>query len=149
MKLEKIAVKIGYPDKIEDIYSKFHVTPAEQGGTLYGNLSAMSRISIQENLDKLTKEVDRSEWAMPGNLVNACYDPSRNDITFPAAILQKPFYDLHQSSSANYGGIGAVIAHEISHAFDNNGAQFDEYGNMNNWWQDQDFTEFKKNGHKI
>ncbi|MEJ6347998.1 M13-type metalloendopeptidase [Holzapfeliella sp. He02] len=144
VKLEKIAVKIGYPDKIEAIYSKFHVTPAEQGGTLYGNLSAMSRISIQENLDKLTKEVDRTEWAMPGNLVNACYDPSRNDITFPAAILQKPFYDLHQSSSANYGGIGAVIAHEISHAFDNNGAQFDEYGNMNNWWQDQDFTEFKK-----
>lgn len=81
---------------------------------------------------------------MPGHLVNACYDPQRNDITFPAAILQAPFYSLQQTSSENYGGAGAVIAHEISHAFDNNGAQFDEFGNMNNWWTDDDYAKFKQ-----
>ncbi|WP_369346352.1 M13-type metalloendopeptidase [Companilactobacillus kimchii] len=77
-------------------------------------------------------------------MVNACYDPLRNDITFPAAILQAPFYSLQQTSSENFGGIGAVIAHEISHAFDNNGAQFDELGNINNWWKKEDYATFKK-----
>nr|WP_225353408.1 M13-type metalloendopeptidase [Lacticaseibacillus thailandensis] len=81
---------------------------------------------------------------MPGQLVNACYDPSRNDITFPAAILQAPFYSLGQSNSENFGGIGAVIAHEISHGFDNNGAKFDEFGNLKNWWQESDYKEFKR-----
>ncbi len=80
---------------------------------------------------------------MPGHLVNACYDPSRNDITFPAAILQAPFYALSQSDSQNLGGIGAVIAHEISHGFDNNGAQFDEFGNLSDWWQPEDYDHFK------
>ena len=75
---------------------------------------------------------------------NACYDPQRNDLTFPAGILQKPFYDINQSRGANYGGIGATIGHEVSHAFDNNGAKFDENGNMNNWWTKQDFAEFNK-----
>src|SRR5699024_8078374 len=84
-----------------------------------------------------------TKWLMPGHMVNACYDPQRNDITFPAAILQAPFYSLQQTSSQNFGGIGAVIAHEISHAFDNNGAQFDEYGNMNNWWTKDDYAKFK------
>ncbi len=80
---------------------------------------------------------------MPGHMVNACYDPSCNDITFPAAILQKPFYALSQSVSENLGGIGAVIGHEISHAFDNNGAQFDEKGNLSNWWTENDYEAFK------
>jgi putative endopeptidase len=80
---------------------------------------------------------------MPGHMVNACYNPSSNDITFPAAILQKPFYSLSQSVSENLGGIGAVIGHEISHAFDNNGAQFDEKGNLFNWWTEKDYAAFK------
>jgi putative endopeptidase len=77
-------------------------------------------------------------------MVNACYNPSTNDITFPAAILQKPFYSLHQSASENLGGIGAVIGHEISHAFDNNGANFDENGNLKNWWKEEDFAAFQE-----
>ncbi len=81
---------------------------------------------------------------MPGNLNNACYDPYKNDLTFPAGILQAPFYDAKQSRAANYGGIGATIGHEVSHAFDNNGAQFDEKGNMKNWWTKEDFAEFNK-----
>ena len=80
---------------------------------------------------------------MPAHMVNAYYDPQFNVIVFPAAILQAPFYDLHQSASANYGGIGAVIAHEISHAFDNNGAQFDEKGNLHNWWTEADLKHFQ------
>lgn len=87
--------------------------------------------------------MDRSEWHMPAHLVNAYYDPQQNQIVFPAAILQAPFYSLSQSSSANYGGIGAVIAHEISHAFDTNGASFDEFGSLKNWWTDEDFAAFK------
>ena len=94
-------------------------------------------------LDRLLKPVDRTEWDMPGHMVNACYNPSSNDITFPAAILQKPFYSLQQSVSENLGGIGAVIGHEISHAFDNNGANFDENGNLKNWWTEEDFKAFK------
>jgi putative endopeptidase len=80
---------------------------------------------------------------MPGHMVNACYNPSANDITFPAAILQAPFYSIKQSVSQNLGGIGAVIGHEISHAFDNNGAQFDENGNLVNWWKESDYKAFQ------
>ena len=81
---------------------------------------------------------------MPAHMVNAYYSPDSNTIVFPAAILQAPFYSLEQSASQNYGGIGAVIAHEISHAFDNNGAQFDKYGNLNKWWTDEDYEAFEK-----
>lgn len=144
IKLEAMVLKVGYPDKIEEIYKKFKITPEAEGGTLYSNERATGIEAIKYNLAKLNKEVDRTIWNMPGNLVNACYDPSRNDLTFPAAILQAPFYDLKQSRSDNYGGIGVVIAHEISHAFDNNGAKFDEFGNMKNWWTEKDFAEFKK-----
>lgn len=141
VKLEKIAIKVGYPDKIEDIYSRYEV---EENASLYDNVVKFNRIKRQDELDSFHRPVNRGKWLMPGHMVNACYDPSRNDITFPAAILQAPFYSLKQFSSQNYGGIGAVIAHEISHAFDNNGAQFDEYGNMNNWWTDEDYAKFKK-----
>ena len=81
---------------------------------------------------------------MPAHMVNAYYNPQKNLIVFPAAILQAPFYDLHQSSSANYGGIGAVIAHEISHAFDTNGASFDENGSLKDWWTESDYAAFKE-----
>lgn len=143
VKLKALVLKIGYPDKIEEIYNRFQVTPASAGGSLYSNERAATAVAVNYNLEQLHKEVDRTLWAMPGNLVNACYDPNRNDLTFPAAILQKPFYDVHQSRSVNYGGIGTVIAHEISHAFDNNGAKFDEFGNMKNWWTKADFMEFE------
>lgn len=141
VKLETIKIKAGYPDKIDELYSKYEV---EETSSLYDNVINFRRIRRQDELDSYHRPVDRAKWLMPGHMVNACYDPSRNDITFPAAILQAPFYSLKQSSSQNYGGIGAVIAHEISHAFDNNGAQFDEFGNMNNWWADEDYAKFKE-----
>lgn len=141
VKLNALVLKIGYPEKEEKIYDLLQVDPKK---SLYENEKELGKVAVKYNLDKLTKPVDRSEWVMPGNMNNACYDPQRNDITFPAGILQAPFYDLHQDRAANYGGIGATIAHEISHAFDNNGAKFDEFGNMKNWWTDQDFAEFNK-----
>ncbi|MFC6176308.1 M13-type metalloendopeptidase [Companilactobacillus huachuanensis] len=140
VKLEKIVLKVGYPDKIETIYKKLIV---DENATLYDNMIRLDKILTQDNLDDYQRPVDRTKWAMPGHMVNACYDSMRNDITFPAAILQAPFYSLKQTSSENYGGIGATIAHEISHAFDNNGAQFDEYGNMHNWWTKEDYVHFK------
>ena len=143
LKLNKIVIKVGFPEKIKDIYQKFHVKTVADGGNLLDNIINFDKIAIRYNFDKLTKPVDRTVWGMPAQMVNAMYDPSRNDITFPAAILQAPFYSLNQSSSENYGGIGAVIAHEISHAFDNNGAQFDELGNLNNWWTKDDYEHFK------
>ncbi|RVU71030.1 MULTISPECIES: M13 family metallopeptidase [Lactobacillus] len=144
VKLKALILKIGYPDKIEAIYDRFKVTPANEGGSVYSNERDAAIESQKYNYEKLHKDVDRTVWLMPGNLVNACYDPQRNDLTFPAAILQAPFYDLKQDRAENYGGIGTVIAHEVSHAFDNNGAQFDELGNMVNWWTDADYAEFKK-----
>ena len=144
VKLRALILKVGYPDKIEDFYNRLQVTPASEGGSLFSNLRAAAILEREYNLEKLHKPVDRTVWLMPGNLVNACYDSQRNDLTFPAAILQAPFYDLKQDRASNFGGIGVVIAHEISHAFDNNGAQFDELGNMVNWWTDEDYAEFKK-----
>ncbi len=144
LKLNMIEIKVGYPDKLQPVYQQLKVTPATEGGDLLNNLLALDKVLRLNNFAKVKKPVDRSRWAMPGNLVNACYDPSFNDITFPAAILQAPFYSLEQSSSQNYGGIGAVIAHEISHAFDNNGAKFDEKGNMTNWWTKEDYSAFEK-----
>lgn len=144
VKLNTIKIKVGYPDKLQPIYAQLKVKTAADGGTLLGNILSLNQVVRAYSFAKLDQPVDRSRWAMPGNLVNACYDPSFNDITFPAAILQAPFYSLKQSSSENYGGIGAVIAHEISHAFDNNGAKFDEKGNMTNWWTDADYAAFEK-----
>lgn len=141
VKLNALVLKIGYPEKIEKIFDLLQVDPEK---SLYENEAAMGKVRTEYELEKLTKPVDRSVWLMPGNLNNACYDPQRNDLTFPAGILQKPFYDINQSRGANYGGIGATIGHEVSHAFDNNGAKFDENGNMNNWWTKQDFAEFNK-----
>lgn len=141
VKLRALVLKIGYPEKIEKIYDLLQVDPQK---SLYENEKGFSKTITKYVLAKLTQPVDRTVWLMPGNMNNACYDPQRNDITFPAGILQKPFYDLHQSRGTNYGGIGATIAHEISHAFDNDGAKFDEFGNLKNWWIKEDFAEFNK-----
>lgn len=145
VKLKSLVLKIGYPEKQEKIYDLLRVDTTK---SLYENMSLISKIEAKYNLAKITEPVDRSVWLMPGNMNNACYDPQRNDITFPAGILQAPFYSLKQTRAENYGGIGATIAHEISHAFDNNGAQFDEKGNMNNWWNEKDFKEFEKRTQK-
>ncbi len=139
-KLSTIVIKMGYPDEIKEIWSRLVF---DENDSYFDVMRRLSAIRQKDMLDRLLKPVDRTEWVMPGHMVNACYNPSTNDITFPAAILQKPFYALSQSVSENLGGIGAVIGHEISHAFDNNGANFDENGNLKNWWTEEDFKAFK------
>ncbi|MCI1987158.1 MAG: M13 family peptidase [Lactobacillus sp.] len=140
VKLDTMVLKMGYPDKVNPLYNQLALP---EGADLLTTVTALAKTRHAYRLNQLTQPVDRGEWGMPGHLVNACYDPSRNDITFPAAILQAPFYDLKQSDSENLGGIGAVIAHEVSHGFDNNGAQFDEFGNLADWWQPADYDHFK------
>jgi putative endopeptidase len=140
-KLSTIEIKMGYPDEVKPIWSKLVFDETE---SLLPIMMRLTAVRARDMLDKLLKPVDRTEWLMPGHMVNACYNPSANDITFPAAILQKPFYALSQSVSENLGGIGAVIGHEISHAFDNNGANFDEHGNLKNWWTEEDFAAFRE-----
>ncbi|GAB6093316.1 M13 family metallopeptidase [Furfurilactobacillus curtus] len=144
VKLDTLIPNVGYPDKISPLYAKLVVTSASDGGTLFDNALKFSQLATQDNFDQIDQPVDRTMWAdMDPATVNAYYDPSNNIIVFPAAILQAPFYSLSQTSSENFGGIGAVMAHEISHAFDNNGAQFDEYGNMHNWWNEADLKHFQ------
>ena len=141
IKLSKMGLKLGYPDQVEDIYSKLVF---DESKSLFDIVTSLRKIRMEDNFAKLGQEVDRTHWAMPGHMVNACYDPFVNDITFPAAILQSPFYSIHQTRSENLGGIGAVIGHEISHAFDSNGAKCDELGNLNNWWTKADERKFNK-----
>lgn len=145
-KLNVITPHIGYPEKLPETYAKKVI---DENLTLLENAQALAKISIVHSWSKWNKPVDRSEWHMPAHMVNAYYDPQQNQIVFPAAILQAPFYSLEQSSSANYGGIGAVIAHEISHAFDTNGASFDEYGSLNNWWTEEDYAAFQERTDKV
>ena len=141
LKLSKMGLKLAYPDRVEDIYSQLVF---DESKSLFEIIASLRKIRMEDNFSKLSKDVDRSHWAMPGHMVNACYDPFVNDITFPAAILQPPFYSIHQTRSENLGGIGAVIGHEISHAFDSNGAKCDEMGNLNNWWTKADERKFNK-----
>ena len=141
LKLSKMGLKLAYPDRVEEIYNKLVF---DESKSLFDIVSSLKQIRLADNFSKLDKEVDRTHWAMPGHMVNACYDPFVNDITFPAAILQPPFYSINQTRSENLGGIGAVIGHEISHAFDSNGAKCDEMGNLNNWWTKADERKFNK-----
>ncbi|MFD1318130.1 M13 family metallopeptidase [Loigolactobacillus zhaoyuanensis] len=140
VKLDNLGIQVGYPDQIKPLFKQFKVNAAV---SLLDNALHFAHITMVDHFSKWNQPVERNEWEMSANTVNAYYHPFRNIIVFPAAILQAPFYSLQQSSSANYGGIGAVIAHEISHAFDNNGALFDEFGNLHNWWTDEDSTHFK------
>ena len=141
LKLSKMGLKLAYPERVEPLYDKLVFDDSK---SLFEIVNSLRRIRMEDNFSKLGEEVDRTHWAMPGHLVNACYDPFVNDITFPAAILQPPFYSIHQTRSENLGGIGAVIGHEISHAFDSNGAKCDELGNLNNWWTKADERKFQK-----
>ena len=140
LKLSKMGVKMGYPDKVRAIYDKLTFNPED---SLFDIMLSLKKVRALESFAKLDKPTEPENWAMPGHMVNACYDPFVNDITFPAAILQPPFYSLKQTRSENLGGIGAVIGHEISHAFDSNGAKCDETGNINNWWTEDDFKRFE------
>lgn len=146
LKLDKLGIQVGYPDKIPALYDQFKVDEEE---SLIANLNQLTVTANKELFSRWNKPVDRMRWEMSAATVNAYYHPFKNIIVFPAAILQAPFYSLKQSSSQNYGGIGAVIAHEISHAFDNNGSLFDEFGNLNNWWTDEDSAHFKQLAQKM
>lgn len=144
-KLDKFTVKIAYPDEWED-YSDLQI---KEGNSFIENMLAVSDWSLKQNLAEIGKPVDKSEWGMPPQTVNAYFNPLNNEIVFPAAILQPPFYNYTADEAVNYGGIGAVIGHEISHAFDDSGARFDGDGNVNNWWTEKDLAEFEKRGNAL
>ncbi|MFA9195661.1 M13 family metallopeptidase [Flavobacterium sp. FBOR7N2.3] len=140
-KLNKINIKIGYPDKWKD-YSALKIKDVAEGGTYFENSLNLARWSFQEDIDKLNKPVDKTEWHMSPQTVNAYYNPAYNEIVFPAAILQAPFYDYQADEAVNYGGIGAVIGHEISHGFDDSGSRYDSDGNLKDWWTADDQKQF-------
>ncbi len=144
LKLKTLTVHVGYPEEIPPYYDMFTIDGYENGSDLVLERLKMTRIKNELEFQKYNKPVNRNIWSMPASMVNAYYNPTNNQIVFPAAILQKPYYSLDQAPSENYGGIGAVMAHEISHAFDNNGAKFDETGSLNNWWLESDLEAFNQ-----
>ena len=137
-KVDKFMIKIGYPDTWRN-YTTLKVAKND----LYGNAVRATEFEYNRNLAKLGKPVDRTEWGMTPQTVNAYYNPSLNEIVFPAAILQPPFFDLKADDAVNYGGIGAVIGHEIGHGFDDQGSAYDGDGVLKNWWTPADLTAFK------
>jgi predicted metalloendopeptidase len=137
-KLAKFTTKIGYPNKWRD-YSKLTVARDD----LVGNVLRSHAFDYQKEVDKLGKPIDRDEWGMTPQTVNAYYNPELNEIVFPAVILQPPFFNADADDAVNYGGIGAVIGHEISHGFDDQGAQYDGDGNLRDWWTKADHKNFK------
>ena len=138
-KLASFTVKIGYPDKWKD-YSSLSIDAKQ---SYWENIKRANIWYTRDNISKLGKEVDRDEWFMSPQTVNAYYNPTTNEICFPAAILQPPFYNSAADDAVNYGAIGVVIGHEMTHGFDDQGRQFDKDGNMNNWWTDEDAAAFK------
>lgn len=142
-KLNKFTVKVAYPDKWKD-YSRLTITPESKGGNLYGNLQNIAEWQYNKDLAKIGKPVDKTEWGMTPQTVNAYYNPVNNEIVFPAAILQPPFFNPKADAAVNFGGIGAVIGHEMSHGFDDSGAQFDADGNLVDWWTPEDKANFEK-----
>ena len=147
-KLNKITIKIGYPDQWKD-YSALAIKNTEEGGSYFENSQNLSRWNHQDDLEKLAKPVDKTEWGMSPQTVNAYYNPSYNEIVFPAAILQPPFYNYQADEAVNYGGIGAVIGHEISHGFDDSGAQYNADGNLIDWWTPEDLKQFTALGNLL
>jgi predicted metalloendopeptidase len=140
-KLNKITIKIGYPDKWKD-YSALTLNSPEEGGTYFENMKNISRWRFKEDIEKLNKPVDKTEWGMSPQIVNATYSPSFNAITFPAGILQPPFFDYRVDEALNYGAVGGSIGHEISHAFDDSGARYNGDGNLVDWWTAEDLKQF-------
>jgi putative endopeptidase len=143
-KLSKFTPKIGYPDNWED-YSRLDI----EEDNLVGNMQRSAMFVYEKNLARQGGPVDKSEWAMTPQTVNAYYNPPLNEIVFPAAILQPPFFDLQADDAVNYGSIGAVIGHEIGHGFDDSGSTFDGDGVLRNWWTDEDKAEFEKRTAKL
>lgn len=132
-KLELMKERVGYPDKWWD-YSTLQI----DRGPYVLNVIRASEFLVKRDLDKIGKPIDRSEWSMTPQTINAYYDPSMNNINLPAGILQPPFFDPKAPAAVNYGAIGFVIGHEITHGFDDQGAQFDGHGNLKNWWSAED-----------
>ncbi len=143
-KLAKVRVKVGYPDKWKD-YSGLEI----RSDDYVGNLQRSAAFEYQRFLEKLDKPVDRDEWQMNPQTVNAYYNPLLNEIVFPAAILQPPFFQLDADSAVNYGAIGAVIGHELSHGFDDKGSKYDGDGNLRNWWTAEDRKAFEERGKRL
>ena len=139
-KLDKLNVKVGYPDKWED-YSKLNIDPK---ATLTENLQHLSQWYYQKSLDEVGKPVDKTKWGMTPQTVNAYYSPLYNEIVFPAAILQAPMFNPEADPAVNFGAIGGIIGHEMTHGFDDSGAQFDADGNLQDWWSPADRTNFEK-----
>ena len=139
-KLSNFTVKVGYPDKWKD-YSSLNVDPEQ---SYYKNIVAANTWYVADNLSKMGKATDKSEWGMTPQTVNAYYNPTTNEICFPAAILQPPFFNIDADDAVNYGAIGVVIGHEMTHGFDDQGRLFDTDGNMNNWWTAEDEAKFNE-----
>ncbi|MFV0238009.1 MAG: M13 family metallopeptidase [Flavobacteriales bacterium] len=147
-KLDKITVKIGYPDKWKD-YSSMEIISPKKGGSYYKNMKSASIWYEEDRKKRYGKPVDKTEWGMPPQRVNAYYNPLKNEIVFPAAILQPPFFNFNADAAINFGGIGGVIGHEISHGFDDSGSQFDADGNQKNWWTKEDREKFNILGDRL
>lgn len=145
VKLNSFIVKVGYPDKWRD-YSKLTIDPAK---SLYDNVAAATYVETLRNLEKFGKPVDKSEWGMTPQTVNAYYNPTTNEICFPAAILQAPFFDVNADDATNYGAIGVVIGHEMTHGFDDQGRNFNADGNMVDWWTAGDSKRFTAAAEKL
>ena len=144
-KLSSFIVKIGYPDKWKD-YSTLEIDAQK---SYYQNLREASLWSMRDNLSKLGRPVDKTEWGMTPQTVNAYYNPTTNEICFPAGILQPPFFNPNADDAVNYGAIGVVISHEMTHGFDDQGRLFDKNGNLNNWWTEEDAASFKAKADKL
>jgi len=147
-KLENIKVKIGYPDTWND-YNDIEINSYNEGGSLIENVMNIYLSQIEKQFSKLKEPVNKNEWNMGACAVNAYYNALNNEIVFPAGILQAPFYDKNASKEKNLGGIGVIIGHELTHAFDNTGAQFDETGKLKNWWSANDYKEFTSRSKKV
>lgn len=143
-KLAKFDPKVGYPDVWRD-YSELNIA----GTNLVDNLKEATRFFTHRNRSKLGQPIDRNEWGMNPQRVNAYYNPTKNEIVFPAAILQPPFFNLEADEAVNYGGIGAVIGHEMGHGFDDQGSKYDGDGNLKNWWTDEDRRRFEERTNKL
>ena len=143
-KLDSFGVKIGYPDRFRD-YSTLEVS--RRSHVL--NVLAANSFEIKRTLAKINQPVDKTEWGMTPPTVNAYYNPTRNEIVFPAGILQPPFFDANADDAVNYGGMGAVIGHEMTHGFDDQGRQYDAQGNLKNWWTDEDLKRFKQRSEAV
>lgn len=147
-KLDKLKIKIAYPDSWND-YSKLDIKSYEEGGSLFQNAMTLRIFERDKMFNKINKLVDKDEDQFKPQTVNAFYSATENSIIIPGGIIQGHFYDVNAPKEVNLGGIGVIIGHEISHAFDNTGAQYDSDGNLNNWWTEEDYKEFMQKTQKV